>query len=54
MLLLLKYQSLTCIQYDFGMEEKKKGMGYSRKCAQFTVDQSYAGEGYLTSVPWWK
>lgn len=36
------------------MEEKKKGTGYSRKCAQFTVDQSYAGEGYLTSVPWWK
>lgn len=41
-------------QYAFGMGEKKKGMGYSRKCAQFTVDQRCAGEDHLTSVPWWK
>lgn len=53
MLSLLKYQSLTCIPIWF-WNGREKGMGYSRKCAQFTVDQSYAGEGYLTSVPWWK
>lgn len=35
------------LQYAFGMGEKKKEIGYSRKRAQFRVDQRSTGEGHL-------